>query len=96
MLSLEEVRHIAKLARLTLSAEEEVAMQKELSSILTYVDQLKEVDTSKVEATAQVTGSVNAFREDVVIEKESTPDELLAVSPLKIIDHQIVVPSAHG
>ncbi len=71
-------------------------MQKELSSILTYVDQLKEVDTSNVEATAQVTGSTNAFRDDVVIEKESTPDELLAVSPLKIIDHQIVVPSAHG
>lgn len=95
-LTREQVLHIAKLARLELKSEEVDNMTKELSSILNYIDVLSEVDTTSVEPTAQVTGIKNAFREDVVITGEATPDQLLDCSPLPKTEHQIQVPHAHG
>ena len=91
-----QVRHIAKLARLTLTEAEEKKYAKELSAILNYIDKLKEVDTSKVEPTAQVTGLKNSFREDVITPLIAVQDDLLATSPLPIEEHQIETPSAHG
>lgn len=95
-LTKEQVLHIAKLARLTLSSEEVDTMTKELSSILGYVEMLNEVDTSKIEPTAQVTGLVNALRDDVVHPSDAKPDDLLNASPLSIVEHQIQAPHAHG
>jgi aspartyl-tRNA(Asn)/glutamyl-tRNA(Gln) amidotransferase subunit C len=95
-LSHDDVRHIAKLARLNLSDEEVEKFSKELTSILKYVDKLQEVDTKGVEPTAQVTGLTNAFREDRVSESDATPEELLACSPLPIVEKQIQTSSAHG
>ena len=93
----EQVRHIAKLARLNLSDAEVEKHTTELTSILGYIDMLREVDTKDVEATAQVTGTSNALRDDVVYQSPiADPDALLATSPLPIIDHQIQTPSAHG
>ncbi len=92
----DQVRHIAKLARLRLTDAEVEKYAKELSSILNYIDMLQEVDTSSVEATAQVTGQVNSMREDVIRTNGASPDALLGCSPLQITDHQIVTPSAHG
>jgi len=66
MLEEKDIKHIAKLARLELSEDELEKYGKELSDILGYIDQLKEVDTSQVEPTAQVTGLENGFREDIV------------------------------
>lgn len=91
-----QVEHIAKLARLRLTAEEAEKMAKELSSILQYVDMLSEVNTDNVEATAQVTGLTNALREDIVKPSEALPDALLACSPLPTVEHQIQAPHAHG
>lgn len=70
MISKEEVKKIAKLARLSLAKDEEESFQKELSSILDYFNLLKEVDTSKVEPTFHPTEknllqSGNVFREDI-------------------------------
>ncbi|MDP2664107.1 MAG: Asp-tRNA(Asn)/Glu-tRNA(Gln) amidotransferase subunit GatC, partial [bacterium] len=48
MISKEEVKHIAKLARLGLSDKEIGKFQKDLSSILDYVEKLKKVDVSGV------------------------------------------------
>ena len=45
----EQVKHVAKLARLKLSEEELVSSTKELSSILDYMEKLNELDTSDVE-----------------------------------------------
>lgn len=96
-LTADQVRHIAKLARLTLKDEEVETYAKEMSSIMTYIDMLSEVDTSKTEATAGGTSLVNAVREDVVQNPtKASGDELLATSPLPIEDHQIETPSAHG
>ena len=91
-----QVRHIAKLARLTLSDAEVEKFAKELTSILQYVDMLQEVDTKNVTPTAQVTGQKNSFREDEIRQGGTAPDALLSCSPLPLSDHQIVSPSAHG
>lgn len=65
-LSKEEVLHIAKLARLTLTDAELEKYAAQLSGILAYVDKLKEVDVEGVEPTAQVTGLDNVWRPDEV------------------------------
>ena len=53
-LTLEEVRHIAELARLHLSPEEEQRYREQLSAILDYATRLRAVDTSLVPPTASV------------------------------------------
>lgn len=50
----EDVRRVAELAYLELTAEEETRMQRDLNAILGYIDQLNELDTSRVEPMAQV------------------------------------------
>jgi len=60
----EDIQHIANLARLDLSDQELDIYGKQLSDILGYIEQLKEVDTEGVEPTAQVTGLENSWRED--------------------------------
>ncbi len=59
-----QVRHIAKLANLSLTEKEVAKFQKQLSEILDYVEVLNELNTKKVEPTSQVTGLENVFRED--------------------------------
>jgi aspartyl-tRNA(Asn)/glutamyl-tRNA(Gln) amidotransferase subunit C len=53
-LTLEEVRHIAHLARLHLTPEEERRYQQQLSSILEHAARLSQVDTTGIEPTATV------------------------------------------
>jgi len=95
-LTKDDIRHIARLARLHLSDEEVERSANELSSILDYVGQLQEVDTKSVEPTAQVTGLSNSFRVDEVKPSQAAPDSLLENSPLPKVEHQIETPSAHG
>ena len=63
-LMIEEVEHVAHLARLRLSTEELEKMRTDLSAILDHIDMLKEVDVSGVAPTAQVTDLFNVMRED--------------------------------
>lgn len=65
-LSREEIQHIAKLARLDLTEAELKKYGGQLSNILNYIDQLKEVEVKGVEPTAQITGLTNVFRQDKV------------------------------
>lgn len=65
-LSIDEIEHIATLARLSLSEAEKKQYAEQLSVILEYIDMLNEVDTDGVEETCQVTGLEDVFREDVV------------------------------
>lgn len=65
-LTKKEIEHIALLARLGLTEEEKEKYTKQLSSILDYVEQLKEVDTEGVEPAAQVTGLENVMRDDAI------------------------------
>jgi len=64
MLSQNEVKHIAKLARLGLTEKEVEKFQKELSQILDYIEKLKEVDISNVEPTSHPIKLTNVMRED--------------------------------
>ncbi len=59
-----DVRYTAGLARLTLSEEEISKFQAQLSQVLEYVDKLKAVDVSQVEATAYANPVFNVVRED--------------------------------
>jgi len=68
MISKSTVQHIANLAKLKTSEVEAEKYAGELSRVLDYVDQLKEVDTDNVIPTAQVTGLTNSLREDEVVD----------------------------
>ena len=59
-----EIDKIAELARLSLKPEEKGKLQKDLESILVYVEQLKKVSTDHVEPTSHVLNLENVFRED--------------------------------
>lgn len=61
---LEAVRHVATLARLQLSKEEEELFAGQLSAIIDYFDQLQELDTEGVEATAYAVPLTNVMRPD--------------------------------
>ena len=90
MLKKEEIQHIADLAKLELTDKEIEKMGKDLSGVLDYIEQLKEVDTTNVEPTAQVTGSVNVLREDKVEDwNEQEKQNALNQAPLE--DDQIKV-----
>ncbi len=53
-IDLETVRHVARLARLRLSSEEETRMQEDLSAVLAYVDKLNQLPTDDLEPTGWV------------------------------------------
>ena len=67
MITKEQVKHIAKLARLELTEKETEKMQKDLSSVLDYFNLLKKADTSKVKKTS---------KEFLVLEKVTRKDEV--------------------
>ncbi|MCX6796147.1 MAG: Asp-tRNA(Asn)/Glu-tRNA(Gln) amidotransferase subunit GatC [Candidatus Falkowbacteria bacterium] len=70
-LSKDQVKNIANLARLSLTKKELDLYSEQLSDILTYINQLQEVDTTGLEPTAQVTGLADVMRVDEV---NSWPD----------------------
>ncbi|MBM4176909.1 MAG: Asp-tRNA(Asn)/Glu-tRNA(Gln) amidotransferase subunit GatC [Ignavibacteria bacterium] len=76
----EEVKHIAKLAKLSLSEEEEVSFQKEMTSILNYMDKLNQINTENVEPLSHPIPVENVFRADKV-EPSISRDEALKNAP---------------
>ena len=80
MITIKDVEHVAKLARLELTEEEKELYTKQLGDVLKYVDQMNEVDTSNVKPMAQVVDLVNVMREDKVY-YEHTKEELMANAP---------------
>lgn len=79
MISKEEVKHIAKLARLGLSGEEIKKFQKDLSAILDYFEILKEVNISKVESTFH---PAESFLSDKIREDKIRAESSEAVNKL--------------
>ncbi len=71
------VAHIATLARIKLSEEEQTRMAGELSHIMTWIEQLGEVDTKGVEPMASVAAMRLPMREDVVTDGDRADDVLL-------------------
>jgi aspartyl-tRNA(Asn)/glutamyl-tRNA(Gln) amidotransferase subunit C len=89
-LSQDDVKHIAKLARLGLKPEEIDKFSHQLSDILTYSKLLDEVDTADVEPIAQITGLKNVSFVDEA-HSDKLQDQLLEQSPMPIQDHMIKV-----
>jgi aspartyl-tRNA(Asn)/glutamyl-tRNA(Gln) amidotransferase subunit C len=76
------VKYVAHLARLALTPEEEQKLGGQLHNIIGFVEQLKAVDVSGVEATAHAVPTVNVTRADEV--RPSLPhDEAMRNAPKK-------------
>lgn len=73
-----DVKKIAKLASLTLTPEEEIKFEKQLSDILQYVEKLNEVDVTGVTPTAQVTGLENVIRPDDITNEMLSQEQALS------------------
>jgi aspartyl-tRNA(Asn)/glutamyl-tRNA(Gln) amidotransferase subunit C len=78
-----DVTHVAKLANLSLSPEEEKKFETQLSEVLDMVGKLNEVDTTGIEETSQVTGLENVTREDVPAESLKQEEALSNASPAR-------------
>ena len=76
----EQVRHIAKLARIAMSDDELERLVPELNNILGWVEQLGEVDTDGVEPLTAVIDLKLRLREDAVTDGNCR-DEVLANAP---------------
>ena len=79
-LSLEEVHHIAELAKLALTEEEKEKFREQLSAILEYAERLQKLDTEAIPPTATVLPLRNVMREDEV-EPSFPREEILANAP---------------
>jgi aspartyl-tRNA(Asn)/glutamyl-tRNA(Gln) amidotransferase subunit C len=71
-----DVKHVAKLANLTLTEEEIPKFEKQLSEVLEMVSKLNSLDTTGVEETSQVTGLENVTREDIATPSLSQEEAL--------------------
>ena len=64
--TIKDVEHVAKLARLEFTQEEKEKLVHELNDVLAYMEKLNELDTKHVEPLSHVNEVNNIFREDVV------------------------------
>lgn len=71
---------MAHLAKLTLTPEEEERYTEQLQKIVTYIEQLQELDTSQVQPLAQVHETTNVMRPDEV-KPSLTPEEVFRNAP---------------
>ncbi|BAB04384.1 Asp-tRNA(Asn)/Glu-tRNA(Gln) amidotransferase subunit GatC [Halalkalibacterium halodurans] len=90
-ISMEQVKHVAHLARLAITEEEAKLFTEQLGDIIQFAEQLNELDTEGVEPTSHVLDMKNVLREDKP-EKGLPVEDVLKNAP----DHedgQIRVPS---
>jgi aspartyl-tRNA(Asn)/glutamyl-tRNA(Gln) amidotransferase subunit C len=81
-ITIDQVRHVARLARLELSPAEEQSLQSDLSAILAYVDKLNQLNTEEVEPTAQVGEPGTPMRDDEITNRPAS-EEMLANAPAR-------------
>ncbi len=74
------IKYLEKLARITLTEDEEKKVGNELQDILTYIDMLNELDTDGVEAMSHCFPVTNVMREDKV-QPSMSADEIVANAP---------------
>jgi aspartyl-tRNA(Asn)/glutamyl-tRNA(Gln) amidotransferase subunit C len=84
------IDHVARLARITLTAEEKAQFSAQLGDVLTYIEQLKKVDVSQVEPTAHAYPVYNVWAEDVA--QAGLPVEAALRNAPAQRDHMVAVP----
>lgn len=77
-----DVDHVARLARLELTDNEKVLFAGQMDAILGYVEKLKELDTAGIIPTSHAVPMENAFREDLVCPSIGL-EKALGNAPLK-------------
>ena len=82
MITIQDVEHVAKLARLELTEEEKQKYTHQLGELLEYFEQLNEVDTTAVEPMSQAIPLVNVMREDIPHEPFDR-EKIIANAPLE-------------
>jgi aspartyl-tRNA(Asn)/glutamyl-tRNA(Gln) amidotransferase subunit C len=90
-----DVPYVAQLARLELTPDEIILFQREIRSIVAYVDLLSTVDVSGVEPTAHATQITNVVRADVPGESLNR-DLVLANAPRRVEGVLVQVPPVLG
>ncbi|RFU60615.1 Asp-tRNA(Asn)/Glu-tRNA(Gln) amidotransferase subunit GatC [Bacillus sp. V59.32b] len=90
-ISMDQVKHVAHLARLGITEQEAEKFTKQLDQIISFAEQLNELDTENVEPTSHVLDIKNVMREDVA--KQGLPVEEVLKNAPDSKDGQIRVPS---
>ncbi|WP_308860308.1 Asp-tRNA(Asn)/Glu-tRNA(Gln) amidotransferase subunit GatC [Paenibacillus radicibacter] len=90
-ITLKDVEHVAKLARLDLTDEEKDQFTDQLNAILKYAEQLGELDTTGVQPTSHAMILNNVMREDEV--KPSLPIEKVMLNAPEEEEGQFKVPA---
>ena len=97
MIDREQVLHVARLARLRLTADEVERMSSELSTILDHIERINELDLDSVEPTSHVVEVENVLRADEP--RESWPRELSTIldhiERINELDLESVEPTSH-
>ncbi len=75
-ISLSDVEYLAELSRLEFSDEEAAKMQKDLSSIIDYVNKLNDIKTQDIAAKEHILNLSNVLRQDVVMPSLSNEEAL--------------------
>lgn len=79
--STDDVLHLATLSALALLPDEIDRLRTDIERILSYIEQLNELDTSGVEPTYQVTGLKSVYRTDEVDDDSVSTETLLDLAP---------------
>lgn len=93
-ISTEQVKHVANLARLAITEQEAEKFTKQLDAIITFAEQLNELDTDNVKPTYHVIDMKNVLRED--IPQPGLPQEEVLKNAPEHQDGQFKVPSILG
>lgn len=81
----QDVAHVAALANLPVSEQEQNHFAEAFTATLDEIDRLQEIDTHGIEATHQMSGQTNVWREDTVDEQRL----LSQAEALSQVQHQL-------
>ena len=88
-IDLKTVKHISKLARISVNDEKAKKLEKDLNSIFKWIEQLNELNTDKVEPLTSIAESKLGLRKDKIL-SENIRDEILKNSPKDNKDYFVV------
>ncbi len=91
-LDIAEIKHVAALSKLGLSASELKHYGKQLSAVLSYIDQLAAVDTSGVGSKTRLGKNSNIWRADKAVAWEADGRRIALEQAMGMKDGQIKVP----
>ncbi len=80
-LSAKDIKHIAKLARLTLTEKEIDQYRREISGIVKYVEHIAQVNVSSIDATTRLIEASDLRSDSVTLWDESEREAALAQAP---------------